>query len=139
MSEIDVNKINLFASVFKGRHDIYAVRWEKNGHSGYMPAYNVDWSDYQQHKAKGGTFKDYPKKELLPFDNQAIKEHLKGKKTIGIYPLLEDNTSWFIAVDFDKEKWKDTILNPYSLCILSHLRANWFNTSAEFSDPKIHR
>ena len=41
------DKIDLFASLFKGRNDIYAVRWEKNEHSGYMPAYNVDWSDYK--------------------------------------------------------------------------------------------
>ena len=110
------DKIDLFASLFKGRNDIYAVRWEKNEHSDYMPAYNVDWSDYKQHKAKGGTFKDYPKKELLPFDKRAIKDHLEGKKTIGIYPLLEDNTSYFIAVDFDKEKWKNTILKLQHCC-----------------------
>ena len=110
------DKIDLFASLFKGRNDIYAVRWEKNGQSGYMPAYNVDWSDYKQHKAKGGTFKDYPKKELLPFDQEAIKSHLQGKKTIGIYPLLEDNTTYFIAVDFDKKKWEDSILNLHNCC-----------------------
>jgi len=44
---LEQDKIDLFASLFKGRNDIYAVRWEKNKHSGYMPAYNVDWSDYK--------------------------------------------------------------------------------------------
>ncbi|MGM0498244.1 MAG: TOTE conflict system archaeo-eukaryotic primase domain-containing protein, partial [Bacteroidota bacterium] len=116
MDNIEQKKVDIFASLFKGRNDIYAVRWEKNSRSGYMPAYNVDWSDYKQHKAKGGTFKDYPKKELLPFDKKVIQAHLEGKKTIGIYPLLEDNTSWFIAVDFDKEKWKDTILKLHHCC-----------------------
>ncbi len=96
------NNISHFRSLFKGRTDIYAVRWQKGERSGYMPAYKVDWSDYNKHKAQGGTFKDYKKKEFLPFNDEAIKSHLSGKQTCGIYPLLEDNTSYFIAVDFDK-------------------------------------
>lgn len=51
--------IAIFKSLFYGRQDVYAVRWEKDGKSGYMPAYKVDWSDYNKHKASGGTFKDY--------------------------------------------------------------------------------
>ncbi|MBN1638816.1 MAG: DEAD/DEAH box helicase [Ignavibacteriales bacterium] len=81
-----------------------------------MPAYKVDWTDYNKHKAQGGTFKDYKNKEYLPFDNIAIESHLSGKETYGIYPLLEDNTSYFIAVDFDKQNWKETILKLHSTC-----------------------
>jgi superfamily II DNA or RNA helicase len=103
--------IERYKSLFRGRTDIYAVRWEKDGRSGYMPAYKVDWTNYNKHKTQGGTFKDYKNKEYLPFDELAIKAHLAGKKTCGIYPLLEDNTSFFIAADFDKENWKETILS----------------------------
>ena len=81
-----------------------------------MPAYKVDWADYKKHKAQGGTFKDYNNKEYLPFSNEAIESHLSGKETCGIYPLLEDNTSYFIAVDFDKQNWKETIVNLYRAC-----------------------
>lgn len=109
--------ITLFKSLFQGRQDVYAVRWEKDGKSGYMPAYKVDWSDYNKHKAAGGTFKDYTKKEFLPFNDEAILNHFLGKETIGIYPLLEDNTSYFIAADFDEENWKDSILKLYHTCI----------------------
>lgn len=109
--------IELFKSLFRGRTDIYAVRWGKDGRSGYMPAYKVDWSEYKKHKAQGGTFKDYENKEHLPFDDSAIKAHLTGKDTCGIYPLLEDNTSFFIAADFDKENWKETILRLYGTCL----------------------
>jgi superfamily II DNA or RNA helicase len=108
--------INLYKTLFRGRADIYAVRWEKEGRGGYMPAYKVDWTDYNKHKAQGGTFKDYKNKEYLPFDNLAIELHLSGKETCGIYPLLEDNTSYFIAVDFDKQNWKETILKLYNTC-----------------------
>jgi hypothetical protein len=115
MADIAIN-IDLYKSLFKGRTDIYAVRWEKEGRSGYMPAYKVDWTDYNKHKAQGGTFKNYNNKEYLPFDDKAIEIHLSGKETNGIYPLLEDNTSFFIAVDFDKQNWKETILRLYETC-----------------------
>ena len=116
MSEITKDNITLFASIFIGRQDIYAVRWEKEGRNGYMPAYKVNWSDYQKYKAQGGTFKDYTGKEPLPFDITAIKNHLIGKETCGIYPLLDDNTSYFIAADFDKENWFEIILRLHRKC-----------------------
>lgn len=108
--------IELYKSLFKGRSDIYAVWWSKDGRSGYMPAYKVDWTDFNKHKAQGGTFKDYKNKELLPFDDKAIESHLLGNETCGIYPLLEDNTSFFIAVDFDNQNWQGTILKLYKTC-----------------------
>ena len=110
------NHIDLFKSFFQGRQEVYAVRWEKEGKSGYMPAYKVDWSDYKKHKASGGSFKDYTKKEYLSFGEEAIKNHFSGKETVGIYPLLEDNTSYFIAADFDEENWKDSILKLHQTC-----------------------
>jgi hypothetical protein len=114
---INQNQIALFKSLFQGRKDVYAVRWEKDGRSGYMPAYNVDWSDYKKHKAAGGSFKDYSKKEYSPFGDAAILNHLSGKETIGIYPLLEDNTSYFIAADFDEKNWNESILKLYQTCL----------------------
>lgn len=115
--------IELYKSLFNGRKDIYAVLWKKDGRSGYMPAYKVDWSDYNKHKAQGGTFKDYKNKEYLPFDDSAIEAHLTGNETCGIFPLLEDNTSFFIAADFDKENWKETILKLYRICLKYNIPA----------------
>lgn len=109
--------INLFRSFFRGREDVYAMRWEKGDRSGYMPAYNIDWSDYNQHKAAGGTFANYNKKDLLPLTDAAISEHLSGKTTVGIYPLLPDNSSFFIAADFDEENWESSIQKLYQTCI----------------------
>lgn len=83
-----------------------------------MPAYNVDWSDYNKYKATGGSFKDYTKKEYSPFGDAAILNHFSGEETIGIYPLFEDNTSYFIAADFDEKNWKEAILKLHQTVAL---------------------
>ena len=115
MTETSIN-IELFNSIFACRKDVYSVRWEKDGMNGYMPAYKVDWTEYNKHKAQGGTFKDYKNKEYLPYDSSVIKSHLSGKESCGIYPLLEDNSSYFIAVDFDKQNWQETIHRLHKTC-----------------------
>ena|SRR2546425_9045258 len=99
-------KIALFRSLFRGREDVYAVRWEgKNGKSGYSPAGAMDWRAI--HAARPEDRKKVARntRMLQPLADKAIHNHLIGKLTIGIYPLLPDETCWFLAVDFDKKSW----------------------------------
>ncbi len=42
MNETQTHQIHLFNSVFKGREDVFAVRWENGKKSGSMPAYVYD-------------------------------------------------------------------------------------------------
>jgi hypothetical protein len=107
MNENSANQIQLFKSVFRGRDDVFAIRWEKGDKSGYMPAYHYDPYRYRAHKMKGGTFQNYADKTFLPFTDNEIAKHLKGEQLIGLYPLLTDNTSWFLAADFDEKNWID--------------------------------
>jgi len=65
MNDFSSNQIELFKSVFKGRDDVFAIRWEKANKSGYMPAYFYDPNIYRAHKMKGGTFQNYYDKTLL--------------------------------------------------------------------------
>lgn len=106
-------QIQLLKSLFKGREDVFALRWEKPtrssggaNKSGYMPAYSYDPYMYRLHKQKGGTFKDYKDKTYLKLNDYQLSKHLKGEQFIGIYPLLKDSTSWFIVADFDKKDWQ---------------------------------
>ena len=99
-------QIQLLKSLFKGREDVFALRWEKANKSGYMPAYYYDPYMYRLHKQSGGTFKGYKDKAYLKLDDVQLTKHLKGNHFIGIYPLLKDNTSWFIVADFDKKNWQ---------------------------------
>src|SRR6516164_524213 len=99
-------KIALFRNLFRGREDVFAIRWEgKGGKSGYLPAGAMDW--HAIHAAKPEDRKKVGRKTriLQPLTDEAIKNHLTGKQTVGIYPLLPDETCWFLAVDFDKKSW----------------------------------
>src|SRR5579859_2770184 len=99
-------KISLFRDLFRGREDVFAIRWEgKSGKSGYSPASIMDWRAI--HVARPEERKKVARKTrmLQPLTDDAIRNHLTGKQTVGIYPLLLDDTCWFLAVDFDKKSW----------------------------------
>lgn len=92
----------IFLSLFKGRDDVFAIRWEKEGKSGYTPAYDLNWEEFSRYKTSGGTLKDFPNKQFSRLTEQRIINHLTGKEVIGFYPLLADNSSWFVVADFDE-------------------------------------
>lgn len=109
-------QIQLLKTLFKGRDDVFAIRWEKGDKSGYMPAYHYDPYMYRLHKQKGGTFNNYKDKTYLKLDGHQLTKHIKGVKFIGVYPLLTDNTSWFIVADFDKKDWKEQSVKAIAVC-----------------------
>jgi hypothetical protein len=78
------SQVDLFKSIFKGREDIFAVRWEKGSKSGYMPAYFYDKYRYRTHMMKGGTFQNFTEKAYLSYSDEQIEKHLKGLQLIGI-------------------------------------------------------
>ena len=109
-------RLEIFKSLFKGRTDVYAVRWEsKTGKSGYIPACKFEWQKpiCQKPEIKCS---DCSRRVLLPLTDQVIYEHLTGKKTIGLYPLLHDETCWFLAVDFDKKSWQQDVQAFMTTC-----------------------
>lgn len=103
---ISQEQVLLYMDLFRGRKDIYARHWEKNGKSGYSPAYEFNWPEFMAFKSKGGRLADFPNKKQLVLTLEVIRSHLEGNQTIGIYPLLEDNASYFIVADFDKDNWE---------------------------------
>ena len=123
MSSSPINNVKLFKSVFAGRDDVFAVRWEKGNKSGYMPAYFYDPYRYRAHKMNGGTFQNYADKEYLPFTEKEIEKHLNGEQHIGVYPLLKDNTSWFIVADFDKVDWLEDCKKFINTCTVKGIPA----------------
>jgi superfamily II DNA or RNA helicase len=113
-------KIKLFRTLFKGREDLYAQRWEsaRTGKSGYQPVCKNDWIRglCRKPKIRCG---ECAAKEFVPLTDNVILRHLFGLDptaraarrarkdfVIGIYPLLQDETCWFLAIDFDKASLK---------------------------------
>jgi superfamily II DNA or RNA helicase len=72
---------------------------------------------------KGGNFNDYTEKSYLPYSDEQIAKHLKGEQLIGIYPLLKDSTSWFIAADFDKAGWENECKAFLNACTENNIPA----------------
>ncbi len=97
-------KVALFRSLFRGRDDVYPVRWERNGKTGYSPAGVRDWD--RSTSTANGKKKPFHYAKLFPLTDEAVTDHQLGKQTIGVYPLLQDDTCWFVAVDFDKKSWQ---------------------------------
>ena len=101
-------KIALFRSLFRGREDVYAQRWESpDGRSGYSPKAERDWNAYYSTKPEDRKRVDKETRKNIALTDEAIHAHLAGTQTLGVYPLLLDETCWFLAVDFDKKTWKD--------------------------------
>ncbi|HEX6730199.1 MAG TPA: DEAD/DEAH box helicase family protein [Pyrinomonadaceae bacterium] len=95
----------MFRNLFRGRDDVYAVRWEgRSGKTGYAPAGIREWD--QSPSAQRRQKQSFHYNKLFPLSDEAIRDHLLGKQTIGVYPLLQDDTCWFVAVDFDKKSWQ---------------------------------
>lgn len=110
-------KIELIRKLFRGREDVYARRWEsaKTGKSGYQPACRNEWvsglCDKRHVKCA-----DCQNREFLPLTDSVLRQHVAGHEhpgdansrdvVIGTYPMLADETCWFLAADFDKESWQ---------------------------------
>src|SRR5258707_11741378 len=100
-------RIALFRSLFRGREDVYARRWENDdGRHGYVPADVKDWKAINKSSPEDRKKVAQKTRKFLPLTDAVIERHLLGKETIGVYPLLPDETCWFLAADFDKKTWE---------------------------------
>lgn len=95
MASNPADKVRFYFDLFRCRTDVYAMRWEnrRDGRSGWMPAIKGYWR-------KGMSRADAP---YLPLTPDVVGEHLRGDIQIGLYPLGDDDTCWWVAADFDKE------------------------------------
>jgi hypothetical protein len=103
-------KVQLFRSLFRGREDVYPTRFmsKKTGKPGYAPAcrnkFVAGLCELPRIKCVECT-----NQAFLPFNGAALLGHLTGRHVMGVYPMLEDETCWFLAVDFDKGSWAEDV------------------------------
>lgn len=111
-------KLAIFRRLFRGRTDVYPLRWEnsRRSKSGYMP----DCSNkFVEPICPIRTTKcsKCPNQAFRSFDDTAIAKHLRGRHTMGVYPLLRDGTCWFLALDFDQKAWKADVAAVRKACV----------------------
>ena len=103
-------KVTLFRALFRGREDVFPTRFvsRKTGKPGYAPscANKFVKGVCELPKVRCG---ECPNQAFIPFDDAAVVGHLTGRHVMGVYPLLEDETTWFLAVDFDKSSWMEDV------------------------------
>lgn len=105
-------KIDLFRRFFRGRADVFPVRWEnaKRGRSGYAPACANEWRRGVCEKPKVKC-SDCPNQAFIGVSDASIERHLRGTASdgtpfvMGVYPMLADDGCWFLAADFDEGEW----------------------------------
>ncbi len=106
-------KVALFRSLFRGREDVYPQRFEsrKTGRAGYSPACGNEWVRGICEKPRIKC-SECPHQHFLPVTDDVIRWHLcgqddKGREFVmGVYPMLRDETCFFLAADFDKATWQ---------------------------------
>jgi len=102
-------KIFLFMSLFKGRNDVYAKKWQnKKGFSGYSPHCMNEWTPGICNKPRIKC-SSCNQQRYFPLDEAAVEKHLRGEMIIGIYPMTLDETCHFLAIDFDKKGWQKDV------------------------------
>jgi hypothetical protein len=70
-------RIALFRSLFHGRDDVYAVRWENtDGRSGYMPRADRDWKAYLRAKDEDRRKVDRQTRKFRLLTDEVVRGHL---------------------------------------------------------------
>ncbi|HNQ22593.1 MAG TPA: DEAD/DEAH box helicase family protein [Phycisphaerae bacterium] len=117
------DKIALFSSLFRGRDDVYPRRFEsrRTGKSGYQPACANEWVRDVCEKPRVKCA-ECAHRRFLPVTDDVIRWHLSGQDddgrefVMGVYPMLLDETCFFLAIDFDKAQWRDDVAAVLETC-----------------------
>jgi len=107
-------KIACFQSLFRGRTDVYPLRFEsrRTGRAGYSPACGNEWVRGICEKPRIKC-SDCPHQNWLPVSEAVLRQHLSGRDSdgkpfvMGVYPMLLDETCFFLAIDLDGEGWRE--------------------------------
>ena len=123
----NAQKVALFRSLFRGRDDVFPSRWEnaKTGKAGYAPACHNEWVRGICEKPRIKC-SNCPNQAFVPVAEDVVRSHLQGRDVAnpakaepfiaGVYPLMTDETCWFLAADFDKQSWQRDALAFLTTC-----------------------
>jgi superfamily II DNA or RNA helicase len=112
-----MEKIRLFMSLFKGREDVYAKRWQnREGRAGFAPVCRNEWKSGLCRKPSVKCF-DCRHQDYDALDEKVIEAHLRGNIIIGLYPLRRDDLCHLLAIDFDEQGWQQDCTALREVCV----------------------
>ena len=76
---------------------------------------------------------DCPNRDFLPVTDEGVDGHLRGRHTVGVYPILANETCWFLAADFDESTWREDVAAFPAACKAHGVPA------ADVSTPRLVR
>jgi superfamily II DNA or RNA helicase len=130
----NAEKVALFRSLFRGRDEVFPRRWEnsKSGKAGYAPVCRNEWVRGICEKPRIKC-SHCPNQAFVPVSDDVVKSHLQGRDVAnpgqaepfvaGVYPLMMDETCWFLAADFDRQCWQRDALAFLETCREKGVRA----------------
>lgn len=104
------SKLRLFSDLFRGREDVFAVRWENHGRSrsGYSLRCANEWQRGVCGKPRVRCG-ECANQAFVTLDDRQRLAHLQGRQVIGIYPLLPDDRCRLLAIDLDRGSWREDV------------------------------
>src|SRR5438445_8391162 len=110
-------KLALFASLFRGRKDLFPLRWEKpaKGRSGWAPCCENEWKAGVCGKPRVRCG-ECPNQAFRASTEHELLAHLQGRHVMGIYPLMADDTCWLLAIDLDGRSWRSDVAAICEAC-----------------------
>ena len=99
------------SSLFRGREDVFPTRFvsKKTGKPGYAPACCEQVRAGRVRAPEGEVRRLHEPGVHARSTTRPSSRTSQGRHVMGVYPLLEDETCWFLAVDFDKSTWKEDV------------------------------
>ncbi|HYB22660.1 MAG TPA: DEAD/DEAH box helicase family protein, partial [Solirubrobacteraceae bacterium] len=107
----------LFAGSFRGRADVFPLRWESRGKgkSGWAPCCANEWKAGVCGKPQVKCGECANQAFRAPSEGQLLA-HLQGRQVMGVYPLLDDDTCWLLAIDLDGNAWRSDVAAIRGVC-----------------------
>jgi superfamily II DNA or RNA helicase len=110
-------KLALFASLFRGRPDVFPLRWEnpRKGRSGWAPRCANEWKQgvCEKPRVKCAVC---PNQAFVPPAEDELRAHLQGRQVMGVYPLLHDDMCSLLAIDLDGRSWREDVVSLRESC-----------------------
>lgn len=113
------DKFKLYYQYFRGRQEVYAVKWESlKGKTGFSPHAQGEWVQEKVGKQLKNKFQVH---SYYPYTLETVENHIRGtlkdfRFGTGIYPMLTDDTTYLVVIDFDDEKAIETVKPMIRVC-----------------------